>query len=182
MGRKSSIEQMPAEVRSHIEKRLREGRMTLDELIADLKERFPSVDHPSRSSVGRYSKQFDELTRRAKEQQDLAAMLVSELGENPDERAGALMVQSITTLTTHAALSAQSEEEVDIDAVRKLARAAKDVLHARKASMEERRQIAKEARDKLLQEQQERLEEMRGSDGMSEQLESRIKGILLGRE
>ena len=92
------------------------------------------------------------------------------------------MVQSITTLTTHAALSAQSEEEVDIDAVRKLARAAKDVLHARKASMEERRQIAKEARDKLLQEQQERLEEMRGSDGMSEQLESRIKGILLGRE
>ena len=65
---------------------------------------------------------------------------------------------------------------------RKLARAAKDVLHARKASMEERRQIAKEARDKLLQEQQERLEEMRGSDGMSEQLENRIKGILLGRE
>ena len=59
--------------------------------------------------------------------------------------------------------------------------AAKDVLQARKASMEERRQIEREAREKLLQEQEQRLEEQRGSDGMSEQLENRIRGILLGK-
>ncbi len=54
-------------------------------------------------------------------------------------------------------------------------------LQARKASMEERRQIEREAREKLLQEQEQRLEEQRGSDGMSEQLENRIRGILLGK-
>lgn len=110
----------------------------------------------------------------------MASLLVEELGENPDERAGALLVQSITTLTTHAAFAAQNEDEVDIEDVRKLARAAKDVLQARKASMEERRQIEREARE-LLQEQEQRLEEQRGSDGMSEQLENRIRGILLGK-
>ncbi|MBN0350651.1 phage protein Gp27 family protein, partial [Pseudomonas aeruginosa] len=36
-------------------------------------------------------------------------------------------------------------------------------------------------REKQLQEQEQRLEEMRGSDGMSEQLEQRIRDILLGK-
>lgn len=181
MARKSSIDKLEPTVRSHIERRLRENRLTLDELIADLRENFPGKDKPSRSAIGRYKVSFDEMTRRMREQQAMASLLVEELGENPDERAGALMVQSITTLTTHAAFAAQNDEEVDIDSVRKLARAAKDVLQARKASLEERRQIEREARDKLLQEQQGRLEELRGSDGMSEQLEDRIRRVLMGK-
>ncbi|MCY1516029.1 hypothetical protein D9M68_506390 [compost metagenome] len=181
MGRKSSIDKLDPQVRSHIERRLRERRLTLDELITDLQEHFPSEQKPSRSAIGRYKVSFDEMTRRLREQQAMASLLVEELGENPDERAGALLVQSITTLTTHAAFAAQADEDVDIEDVRKLARAAKDVLQARKASMEERRQIEREAREKLLQEQEQRLEEARGSDGMSEQLENRIRGILLGK-
>ncbi len=181
MGRKSSIEKVEPQVRSHIERRLRENRLTLDELIVDLQTHFPSEQRPSRSAIGRYRQSFDEMTRRLREQQAMASFLVEELGENPDDKAGALMVQSITTLTTHAAIGAQTDDEVTIDDVRKLARAAKDVLQARKVSREERRQIEHEAREKLLAEQELRLEEARGSDGMSEQLENRIRGILLGK-
>lgn len=181
MGRKSSIDKLDAGVRSHIERRLRENRLTLDELIADLHEHFPAQEKPSRSAVGRYKVSFDEMARRLREQQAMASLLVEELGENPDDKAGALMVQSITTLTTHAALGAQIDEETTVDDVRKLARAAKDVLAARKVSREERRAIEKEAREALLAEQEQRLEELRGSDGMSEQLENRIRGILLGK-
>lgn len=181
MGRKSSIDRLDPQVRSHIERRLRERRLTLDELISDLQEHFPSEQKPSRSAIGRYKVSFDEMAKRLREQQAMAQLLVEELGENPDDKAGALMVQSITTLTTHAAIGAQTDDEVTVDDVRKLARAAKDVLQARKVSREERRQIEKDAREKLLQEQEERLEEMRGSDGMSEQLEDRIRRILLGK-
>lgn len=181
MGRKSSIDRLPADVRSHIERRLRENRLTLDELIADLQEHFPAADKPSRSAIGRYKVSFDQMVRRLREQEAMSRLLVEELGENPDERAGALMVQSVTTLVNHATFAAQNEEDVDIEDVRKLARAAKDVLQARKASLEERRSIEKEARERLLQEQEQRLEEMRGSDGMSEQLEGRIRRILLGK-
>lgn len=181
MGRKSSIDRLPADVRSHIERRLRENRLTLDELIVDLQQHFPAADKPSRSAIGRYKVSFDQMVRRLREQEAMSRLLVEELGENPDERAGALMVQSVTTLVNHATFAAQNEEDVDIEDVRKLARAAKDVLQARKASLEERRSIEKEARERLLQEQEQRLEEMRGSDGMSEQLEGRIRRILLGK-
>lgn len=181
MGRKSTIDKLAPAVRSHIEKRLRENRLTLDELIGDLQKHFPAEQKPSRSAIGRYRQNFDEMSKRIREQQLMASLLVEELGENPDDKAGALMVQSITTLTTHAALGAQTDEETTIDDVRKLARAAKDVLAARKVSREERRAIEREAREALLAEQEQRLEEQRGSDGMSEQLENRIRGILLGK-
>ncbi len=181
MGRKSSIHKLAPDVRSHIERRLREDRLTLDELIEDLHQAFPSEQKPSRSAIGRYRTNFDELTKRLREQQAMASLLVEELGENPDDKAGALMVQSITTLTTHAAMGAQIDEETTIDDVRKLARAAKDVLAARKVSREERKAIQAEARDALLKEQEQRLEEMRGSDGMSEQLEDRIRRVLMGK-
>lgn len=181
MGRKSSIHKLDPAVRSHIERRLREDRLTLDELIEDLHQEFPSQQKPSRSAIGRYRTSFDEMTKRLREQQAMASLLVEELGENPDDKAGALMVQSITTLTTHAAMGAQIDEETTVDDVRKLARAAKDVLQARKVSREERHAIQKEAREALLQEQEQRLEELRGSDGMSEQLEDRIRRVLMGK-
>lgn len=160
MARKSSIDKLDPGVRSHIERRLRENRMTLDELIEDLHEQFPQEDKPSRSAVGRYKVSFDEMSKRLREQQAMASLLVEELGENPDDKAGALMVQSITTLTTHAALGAQIDEETTVDDVRKLARAAKDVLAARKVNREERHAIAREAREKLIEEQREKLDEL----------------------
>ena len=58
--------------------------------------------------------------------------------------------------------------EVDIEDVRKLARAAKDVLQARKVSLEERRSIEKEAREKLIGEQREKLDEL-GQSGEVDQ-------------
>lgn len=182
MPRKSSIDKLPDGVRSHIEKRLRENRLTLDELIDDLRSQFPSDDKPSRSSLGRYKQNFEQMASRLREQDLMARLLVEELGENPDERAGALLVQSITTLATNAAFSAQDDADIDMKDIGRLARAAKDIMHTRKLSRDERVQIRKDAQDELLKEQEGRLEEMRGVDGMSEQLENRIRGILLGKQ
>lgn len=169
MGRKSTIHKLPADVRSHIERRLREDALTLDELIADIRQRFPDEQAtPSRSALGRYKQSFEQVVSRMREQDQMARLLVSELGENPDERAGALMVQAVTTLTAHASFVAQNEENPDIDTVRHLARAAKDVLQARKASLDERREIERAARERLLREQQENLQQVASAQGLSE--------------
>jgi DNA-directed RNA polymerase len=181
MGRKSTVDKLDPKVRSHIEKRLRENRLTLDELIADLQETYPAKDKPSRSALGRYRQSFESMVSKMREQETMARILVEELGENPDDRAGALMVQSLTTLVNQATFAAQEDEDIAIDDVRKLARAAKDVIQARRASLDERRQIEKDTRERLLKEQEGRLEEMRGQDGMSEQLENRIRNVLLGK-
>lgn len=160
VGRKSSIDKLAGGVRAHIEKRLRENRLTLDELIEDLRAQFPAEVTPSRSAIGRYKIQYDQLSSRVREQDNLARLLVSELGENPDERAGDLMVQSVTTLLTHATLNANSgsDDDVPVETISKLARAARDVIQARKVSRDERRQIAKDAREKLIAEQREKLD------------------------
>lgn len=169
MGRKSTVHKLPEEIRSHIERRLREDRMTLDELLADIHAHFPDENTPSRSTLGRYKQTFGEMVGRMREQDRMARLLVSELGENPDERAGALMVQAVTTLTTHAAFTAQQEAEPDIDTVRHLARAAKDVLQSRKISFDERREIERAACERQLREQEENLKKVARERGMDKE-------------
>lgn len=145
MARKSSIDRLPTEVRSHIERRLRESKFTLDELIADLQQQFPSEDKPSRSALGRYRQGFDVMVQRMREQETMSRLLVSELGESPDDRAGALMVQSLSVLVNSALADAQEDQQLAVDDIRKLARATKDAIQARSASLKERQLIKREA-------------------------------------
>ena len=164
----SSIRRLAPEVRARLERHLREDRLTLSEIIADLQAHFPDEKTPSRSAVWRHKGRFDELLRRTREQQEMAAVLVENLGENPEEKAGALMVQSITTLLTHASLAAQEQEdEIEIEDVRKLASAARDVIQARKVDRQERVAIRQAAREELLEEQRAALAEVAAQPGVS---------------
>lgn len=183
MGRKSSIKKLPDDQRAYIEKLLRADRYTLDEIKALLEETFPAQAKPSRSSLGRYKQSFTEMAGRMRDIQEASRVLVAEFGEDVDDRAGALMAQAVTTLVTHAALDANDPEaeKLSVKEAAELARAARAVMQTRTMSIKERQAIEQAARDKLLREQEQRLEEVRGSDGMSEQLEHRIRGILMGK-
>lgn len=181
MGRKSSVDLVSRAAQDLIMRHFRENRLTLDEIYQDACNRFPDEQMPSRSALGRNKQKFDQLVKEMRAQEEMARMLVSELGENPDEKGPSLLVQSITTLATKASLAADGDD-IDTKDIGRLARAAKDIMHTRKLTREERHQIRKEARDELLAEQEEKLEELRGADGMSEQLETRIRRILLGKE
>lgn len=157
MPRKSKITRMAPEARTYVEKLLREDRLTLDEMIADLTAKFPS-DKPSRSALHRYQLAHKEVTERIRTQDVVARAIVAELGENPDERAGALLMQTVTTAMTHVALRMNESDEATIDDVRKLARAAKDTIAARTTSMKERQAIEQAARERLVREQREKLD------------------------
>lgn len=156
-ARKSTITRLPEEQRAFIERLIREDRLTLSEMIEAIRAQFPDAS-VSRSSLHRYTLPIRELSERMREIDVASRVLVEELGENPDERAGALLCQSITTLATHAALRAQVDEDTSIEDVRKLARASKDVISARSASLKERQAIEQAAREKLVREQRGKLE------------------------
>jgi hypothetical protein len=148
MPRTSTIKRLPDEQRRFIEKLLRSERYTLDEILDQVRTRFPAGKPPSRSALGRYSQQVSELAGRMRDIQAAGTALVSELGEDPNDRAGQLLVQAVTTLATHAALNAQGEDkEVSIKEVSELARGARAVLQARKMSLAERQEIARVARE-----------------------------------
>lgn len=178
MGRKSSIDKLPADVRSHIEKRLRENRLTLDELFADVREAFPDLAAPSRSALGRYRMGFEEIMQTQRAMSTAASALVAELGEDFDDKSGALLTQAVTTLATKATFRQLDQDELDIGDVLDLARAAKAAQESRSLNLRERQAVAKMAREKLLEEQKAKLDAMGNKGGVTEETKRAIREAL----
>ena len=80
MGRKSKVSRMTPEARKHLEKLMREDRLTLNELLAEMRAKFPEED-VSRSGIYRYQAGFEEMVGRMREIETAAGALVDELGE-----------------------------------------------------------------------------------------------------
>jgi len=181
MGRKSSIERAPEEVRATIDKLIRQGRFTLDEMRDYVREKHGEAVTPARSSLHRYTVQQEAMLEKMRGIDAAARVVVEELGESPDDRAGALLVQSITTLATDAALRAQLDgEEPSIEEVRKLARAARDVISARTMSLKERQAIEQQARERLQREQREKLDTLVKTSGLSADTAKTLREQILG--
>lgn len=177
MGRTSSVKRLDPQARTFLEKLMREDLHTLDELLVAVRTKFPDA-LVSRSSIHRHRAGYEELVKGMREQQAIASLVVSELGENPDDKAGALLVQTITTLTNQVALTAAGGGDVDVETVRKLARATKDVLAARRVDRQERLAIRQEARDELLAEQRAKLEAMPNKGGVTADTKAAIREAL----
>jgi hypothetical protein len=181
MPRPSTIKRMPPAEREYLEKLIRQDRYTLDELRVKVRERFPEATPPSRSALGRYTQQVSELAGRMRDIQAASTALVSELGEDPNDRAGQLLVQAVTTLATDAALKANNADDgVSIKQVGELARGARAILQARKMSMQERQEIARVARETLQAEQAEALKSVVKAGGMTAATADTIKRQILG--
>ena len=82
MGRKSTIDKQAPEVKGHLHKRLRENRLTLDELLTELRERFPehAAELPSRSAIHRHSQSIADIVAHEREMAVASEALVAELG------------------------------------------------------------------------------------------------------
>lgn len=180
-GRKSKVHRMPPEQRELIQSLLREDRYTLDEIVGEVRARWPEAD-VSRSGLYRYQAGFREMTARMREIEHAASALVGELGEGVGEKAGALLAQAVTTLATNAALRAQENDDITVDEVRKLAQAAKHAIDTRRISLAEREQIEEAARKRLLREQQERLSSTVKAGGLSQEFADTLRKQVLGIE
>lgn len=182
MPRKSKVVRLPAEQRRFVEKLMRDDALTLSEIFDRAREQFPDID-VSRSGLGRYKQQVEELSGRMRDIQAAGTALVAELGEDPNDRGGQLLVQAVTTLATHAALKATGapeDEELSIKEIAQLARGARAVLEARKMSLAERQQIAKEAREALQREQAEHLTAVAKRAGLTAKTAATIRKEILG--
>lgn len=183
MGRKSTVDKQAPGVRAHILKRLRENRLTLDELIADLRSTFPdaaaSGELPSRSALHRFGQGVREIVAHEREMAAAAEALVAELGEEFDAKSGALLAQAVTTLASRTAMSAiQADEPLEIGDVLDLARAAKAAQEARSLNLRERQAVAKAAREKLLEEQCAKLDALGNKGGVTKDTERMIRQVL----
>ena len=100
MGRKSSIDRLPDDIKSYIQGQLADGSMTLDELISDLQTRWPDEaeagELPSRSAVGRYGQKLERRLAAIRASTEAAKIIRSQAGDREDARSEALtaMIQS----------------------------------------------------------------------------------------
>ena len=189
MARRSSIDGLPEEVRRWLQRALTEsnfgGYKALEEM---LREQGYLI---SKSAIHRYGQQLERRMAAIKASTEAARMLTEGAADDQDARSEAVIALVQTELFESIVnLQEAGDEGLDpADRIGLLSEAAKNIATLARASvnqkkfrLEEQARIEREARERLLAEQEEKLQELRGSDGMSEQMESRIRRILLGKE
>jgi ribonuclease HII len=140
MARKSTVQQLSPEVRSYLERRIVEGRLTLDELIADLQETFPNEAAPSRSAVHRYGKKLERKLSAIKASTEAARLIAEGAPDQADLRSAAV-ISLVQSELFEAMVSLQEAEDED-DAgtrVKLLSQAARAIAEVSRASVVQKR-------------------------------------------
>ena len=189
MARRSTIEKLPEDVRRWLERALTEsGFSGYNELESLLREQGYVI---SKSAIHRYGQKIERRYGAIRAATEAARMLTEGAADDQDARSEAV-IALVQTEMFESIINLQEAGDEDIDPAERiglLSKAAKNIATLARASvnqkkfrLEEQARIQREAREQLLAEQEEKLQELRGADGMSEQMETRIRRILLGKE
>jgi hypothetical protein len=178
MPQRSKVQRLPWELRAELEKLWREGRYTLDELIAKLKELSAgqSVDLPSRSGLHAYLKNFDTKLQRYKEAQEIAGMWIARLGEDPHGDVGRLLAEVLKTIAIQTVdQMGESGKPAKAGELMALSIALKNIAQSDKLSADRELKIRKELAQKVDQ----KVEEARAS-GIDSTVLERAKELVRG--
>jgi len=152
MSRRSSVNAISAEARDELDRMVREGRATIDQIRNRLLE-LEGEEAPSRSAIGRYVQSAKQQMERYRQAQEVAKVWVGKLEEEPDGDVGRLLSEMLRTVA-FSSLSELGDDEHAADAkdIRFLAQAIKDLASADKISAERelriRQEVARQAADK----------------------------------
>lgn len=105
MGRKSSIDRLPAHVKAEIDAALKRGA-TLDEVVAAVQALGADI---SRSAVGRYAQKAEEVAKTMREAQAISAQLAPTLAGMADAKTGRLINEMFQTLVFNHLIKAARE-------------------------------------------------------------------------
>ena len=162
---KSFMRHLTDEQRQFIYRMLEEDKLTLNEMLDEIRAEFPADCIPSRSALGRERQNYVAEAREFRQIQSMSEVLVKEFGEDPDDKGGMLLAQAVQAVVTKRAMDEltndgadESKPKMDIDAVGALARAARAAIMTKSKAMENRDEIRRLAREELIREQREKLD------------------------
>lgn len=182
MGRKSRIAQLEPAVKAECDRLIREGRATIDQIVAHL--RGLGVELP-RSTVGDYKKRLEGQLARYLEAQEIAGVWVAKLGEQPESQTGQLLAEMLKSLAFRSLAQMHEREEAGAEPqeLMLLARALKDVAGAQKTDLDYRQRVRAEFRAEMAERakaaEAEVAEVARGA-GLTEDAAARLREIVLG--
>lgn len=177
MTRKSSIAQLDPRLREVLDALIREGRHTLDDILAKLAELNAGEAPVSRSAVGRYAQRAEAQMQRYREAQEVAKVWVDKFEAEPTGDVGRLLLEMLRSVAfqTLGGLS-ERKESADAEEVMLLAKAMKDLASADKLTTERiltiRQEVAKKAATEAVKQAK--------ASGLSDEAADLIRKKILG--
>lgn len=108
MGRNSSIERLPSQVREKIGQLRRDGK-TIDEIMDKLKELDVDV---SRSALGRHCKQLEEVSNSIRQSRIVAEAIATKLGDGSENKVSRVNVELMHSLILKLLVSEEGSKIV----------------------------------------------------------------------
>lgn len=162
---KSFMRHLTDEQRQFIYRMLEEDKLTLNEMLDEIRAEFPADCIPSRSALGRERQNYVAEAKEFRQIQSMSEVLVKEFGEDPDDKGGMLLAQAVQAVVTKRAMDElindgtdKENPKMDISDVGALARAARAAIMTKSKAMENRDEIRRLAREELIREQREKLD------------------------
>lgn len=176
--RRSTITALPSAFKAEIDRLLAEGLATYDDILTHLK----SLGAPpvSRSALGRYGKDFDEVMADIRLTREMASAVGRELKDLTDGDATAMLVESLHALLLKARMQVSQSDEIAPKAVADLSRAAKDLASAlnQRAALEIR--VRKELAEKAAAKVKEIETEAAAAPMTAQEALDRVRAVYLG--
>lgn len=183
MVRKSSVSQLPKDIRGALDALITKGKYTLDEIVAELHRRYPNADLPSRSATHRYGQKLERRLAAIRASTEAAKIIQSQAGDDKDARSEALTALVQTELF-EAILCLQEADAPEADAqarVDMLSKAAKNIATLTRSSInlkEFQAKVEEQTRQKLLEEQRKKLDAMGNKGGVTDETKRAIREAL----
>lgn len=153
-GRRSHIQQLPAEVKTELDALLRDGRMTQQDILREVNALVAAHGAPpiSRSGLNRYATRMEQVGARIREAREVAEVWVAKLGTEPTGEVSQILLETVKTIAFDSVMKfSESEEPMPPKLIKELAigieRLEKATELNQKRELELRKQIASEAAD-----------------------------------
>ncbi|ECR7610271.1 DUF3486 family protein [Salmonella enterica] len=183
-GRASKIDLLPAEIQRELNALLSDKRYSQADIRAAINELIDKAGLPdgmklSRSGLNRYAADMETAGAKIREMNAIAEQWTGQIDIEKSGETSKILIQLVRSLAFDVMMKINTGEgNIDPKGLKELATAIekleKSATESTKREREIRLQYAAEAAEAVK-------EELRGQDGMSEELERSIRRVLLGK-
>ncbi|NKC21584.1 DUF3486 family protein [Pseudoalteromonas sp. JC28] len=186
-GKPSKIDMLPEDIKKMLDEMLRDSGNSQADILDAINRRIldAGMDEEatiSRSGLSRHAQKTEAIGKRLRELRETTKALTAELGDKPTGDTTKMILEmgrsQLFTAMQKQMLNPAEDDDVDIgmikDAMLAAQRLEATAMKAHQREKDIRKAFAEEAANAVG-------DELRGEDGMSEELEDKIRGILLGK-
>ncbi|EAA6774726.1 DUF3486 family protein [Salmonella enterica subsp. houtenae] len=186
-GRVKKADLLPDSIRKPLLEMLREKRFTQVQVREEINRLIEEAGLPdemklSRGAVWRLASENEEVARDLRDLREQTKAMVAELGDKPTGDTTTLILEMTRSMLFRKLRAArrdlEDDGEIDIGLLKNIMLAVQRLESAAERSMKREKEIRAAFAEEMASAV---TDELRGTDGMSEELEARIRGVLMGK-